>query len=122
MCFNPMISALKRPYEENKMLLNWPRPDFLIKKPLNHEDFAGQDIIITLPKSITDPYQVKWFSIWCGDHSCADVVFNSIDKDENACVKDFKIVLVDAEAGDLDDIPPGFIPVTGTAGLVEGTN
>ena len=114
--------ALKGPYVKNKMILNWPQPDNLVKKPLNHEDFAGQDIIITLPEAITDPYQIKWFSVWCGDKSCADLVFNSIEKDENACVKDFKIVLVDAENADLEGIPSGFVPVTGTAGLVEETN
>ena len=104
------------------MILNWPSPDLLVKKPLDHEDFAGQDIILTLPKSIPDPYQIKWFSVWCGDKSCADVVFNSIDNEENSCVKEFRIVIVDAENADLADIPAGFIPVTGTAGLVENEN
>ena len=104
------------------MILNWPSPDLLVRKPLNHEDFAGQDIILTLPKSIPDPYQIKWFSVWCGEKSCADVVFNSIDKKVNSCVKDFKIVLVDAEDVDPSDVPAGFVPVTGTAGLVDSEN
>lgn len=94
------------------MVLNWPSPDISTKKPLDHKDFAGQDIIITLPQNIHDPYQVKWFSIWCGDKSCADLVFDSIDKRVNACVKDFKIVLVDQSELDSDDIPAGFVPVT----------
>jgi hypothetical protein len=120
--FNIALNGTRGRYKDNRMILNWPSPDLLVKKPLNHEDFAGQDIIITLPKSIPDPYQIRWFSVWCGDKSCADVVFNSIDKEENACVKEFKIVLIDAENADLEDIPAGFVPVTGTAGLVENEN
>ena len=61
--------------------------------------FVDQNIIITLPKSLTDPYRIKWLSVWCEDidASCADLVLDSIDPNVNACVHEFRIISAKTE-------------------------
>ena len=95
------LNGTKGTYENNKIRFNWPNPDSTEKTPIKGS-FNDKDIIITLPKTVTDPYRVKWFSVWCEDlhRSCADLVLNSIDSDYNACVKDFRIVDEAAEVSE----------------------